>query len=596
MSALHKNNALENALITTSNMPETNYKEFINEVTDTIPSGPSAYSTSGYTFGTTTYTDNINGRYRGGSDGGSGSGIDSEHPKYLETHAYSRRWWILLMLCISMMQNSNNWISFSVCYDETHALYGWNKNQVDLLTAWGPFLFIPIAIILPYLNKIFTFRALMTISNLLMCIGCVIRSFPPDTIPNGNIILILAHIGQILNAIAAPLIYAMPQQLSAIWFTPQQRTTSTSIAVVSGYAGGLISYLTIYYVDKSSHRLLTVLRLEAVFSLVFFIIVLSDQIWYNDIPPIPPSVSSMLSLEKHTFSEQSVNYKQELILILNNRKFHYFAIICGAYQGILSAWIGILDVIFGTKYIGFKQTYVALIGISSILAIIFSGIIFGAINDKLHKRIKLIIVTLLFVSGVFLVLFTILVNGHNANILGQETNNTIQCFAIIFCVIGIFCNAGTYGLSYEAAVELIYPSREVFAGTILTIYFNLFSSLFILLNNYLSPLYMNWIISIIQIISCILLLFYNQEYKRLEYDQITGRAKTFGRTPTNQYNNYMPQPQHSVNDPKTVHASKYNYITPNSSNFNISKSEMETEKKKDNNDNNDINESLHSSI
>lgn len=477
-----------------------------------------------------------NGRI-GGSDGGSGTLTDQDHPKFTETHVYKRRWWILLMLCLSVMQNSNNWITFSVCYEETHKEYGWDKLQVDWLIAWGPLLFIPTAIFLPYLNKIFTFRALMTISNLLMCIGAVIRSFPPDRISphrdsHGHYsinVLILAHIGQILNAIAAPMVYAIPQQLSAIWFPKEQRTTATSIAVVSGYAGSLISYLTIYYIHYNKSHLLNVLRLEALFGLIFFIIVLSDQIWYDDIPPIPPSVSSMLSLERYTYSQQGYTFRNELKLIIKNRKFHYFTFICGAYQGVISGWTGILDVIFGPDYIGFKETYVALIGISTILAIIISGIIFGCINDYLHKRTKLIILVLLLISGVFLTLFTIVVNGGKSDFIAK--NSTSQWVAIIFCVIGIFCNAGTYGLSYEASVELIYPSREVFAGTILCIYFNMFSSIFILLNNYLNPLLMNWIVAIIQLIACGLLIFYNQEYKRSDFDDAAMRSKIL-KTPT----------------------------------------------------------------
>ena len=234
---------------------------------------------------------------------------------------------------MSLIQSSNNWMTFSACYVETHDYYGWSKQQVDWLTAWGPLLFIPSALCLPSLSKVFTVRALMTLANLFMCIGTIIRSVPPSKLPSDpNYPLILAHFGQILIAVSAPMVFTAPQQLSAVWFPKEERTLSTSMAVVSGYGGAIISYLSIYYVRSSPRRVLTVLRLEAVFSLVFFIVVLSDQIWYSDVPPIPPSVSSMLSIEKHTVSEQSLSLKQEMALILKNKKLHFFCVVCGGYQ------------------------------------------------------------------------------------------------------------------------------------------------------------------------------------------------------------------------------------------------------------------------
>eukprot|EP01083_Nonionella_stella_P086189 239272_1 len=471
------------------------------------------------------------------SDVVSGTLTDLElHRAARETHVYPRRWWVLFMLCISLIQCGNNWTTFSVCFNETQELYGWSKRQVDMLIAWSPILFIPTALFVPYLNKIFTFRALITISNFLMCMATVMRSFPPES----NFILILAHCAQILNAIAAPLIFATPQQLSAVWFPPSQRSTSTSIGVVSGYMGLFVSYVIAYscVINQSHHRLLTVLRLEAVFSLLFFITVLSDQIWYEDIPAIPPSVSAMVSLEKHALSQQ-LTLKQEIILVLRNGRFHYFTCICGMYQGVISGWMSILDIIFGPQYIGFSETYAAWLGIYSVLAISSSGVIFGSISDKLHKRFRPIMLVLLGISGAFLVLFTMIVDGGQSDFI--ENNKMSKQIAIVFCVIGIFCNAGTYGLSYEASVELIYPIRGIFAGTILTIYFNVFSSIFIVLNSYISPLYMNWLVASLQIIAFVLLLCHHQEYRRLDYDDI--KSRTFIRSST-----HLGVSSHGIND------------------------------------------------
>ena len=189
--------------------------------------------------------------------------------------------------------------------------------------------------------------------------------------------------------------------------------------------------------------------------------------------------------------------------------------------------MGILDTIFGPRSIGFDQEYVSIIGLCSVSAVIVSGVLFGALNDRLRgRRTKAMMVGLVFLSGVFLVLLTVVVS------MGSDYFSCSRTLSICLCVLGVFCNAGTYGLSYEAAVELIYPSREVFAGTTLTIYFNLFSSMFILLNGYLSPLYMNWVVAVTQLVAAGALCFHHQEYLRLPFDDIQTKKSAVFKTPT----------------------------------------------------------------
>ena len=192
-------------------------------------------------------------------------------------------------------------------------------------------------------------------------------------------------------------------------------------------------------------------------------------------------------------------------------------------------WIGILDTIFGPDFIGFDETYVGVIGISSVTAIIVSGIMFGAVSDRiLKRRMKCIMMVSMVVSGFFLCAFTLLVNNRSRIMEWGLSDRLLQPLAIVLCVIGIAANAGTYGLSYEAAVELSYPSRDIFAGTLLTTYFNFFTSVFIFLNSYLDPPYMNWIVCIVQFVCCGALCFYKEEYRRLAVDD----AVRSGRTPT----------------------------------------------------------------
>ena len=51
------------------------------------------------------------------------------------------------------------------------------------------------------------------------------------------------HIGQICIGFAGPVMMAGPALLSATWFPPQQRVTSTAIAAAASYLGPAVAYL-----------------------------------------------------------------------------------------------------------------------------------------------------------------------------------------------------------------------------------------------------------------------------------------------------------------------------------------------------------------
>ena len=68
-------------------------------------------------------------------------------------------------------------------------------------------------------------------------------------------------------------------------------------------------------------------------------------------------------------------------------------------------------------------------------------------------------------SGVFLSLFVVIANDEMhqrmINLRSRYSeNDTDLLYAIIFCMLGIFFNAGTYGLSYEEGCNLLYHQRD----------------------------------------------------------------------------------------------------------------------------------------
>ena len=51
------------------------------------------------------------------------------------------------------------------------------------------------------------------------------------------------HFGQLMIGFGGPVMMAGPVLLSALWFPPHQRTTSTAIGTAASYLGPAVAYL-----------------------------------------------------------------------------------------------------------------------------------------------------------------------------------------------------------------------------------------------------------------------------------------------------------------------------------------------------------------
>jgi len=66
------------------------------------------------------------------------------------------------------------------------------------------------------------------------------------------------HGGQLLNGFAGPVCMAAPPLISATWFPANQRTTATSLALLSGNIGFAMAFVagnvTIFYLFTDTHK------------------------------------------------------------------------------------------------------------------------------------------------------------------------------------------------------------------------------------------------------------------------------------------------------------------------------------------------------
>ena len=77
----------------------------------------------------------------------------------------------------------------------------------------------------------------MVVAMILVTAAAAVRlvALGPSAESEGS--LALAHLAQILNSCAAPLLYCLPPKLSAAWFATERRNTATAFAFAMIFLG-----------------------------------------------------------------------------------------------------------------------------------------------------------------------------------------------------------------------------------------------------------------------------------------------------------------------------------------------------------------------
>ena len=167
----------------------------------------------------------------------------------------------------------------------------------------------------------------------------------------------LAHLGMFINSIGGPVELALGPLISAAWFPPHQRTTSTALASLAGYVGTGMAFIvgpllvpdvgnhgrkSIDYIsirNNMSHNQLNVLKEKIMFlmyielgaaTLIFLVII----VYFPKKPPLPPSVTAAVD---------RLDFKYGFKQLMLNKQFLLLLFISGITLGVYNGWASILD-------------------------------------------------------------------------------------------------------------------------------------------------------------------------------------------------------------------------------------------------------------
>ncbi|XP_022100527.1 disrupted in renal carcinoma protein 2 homolog isoform X2 [Acanthaster planci] len=368
--------------------------------------------------------------------------------------AYPARWFILAVFSLLCALQAATWNTWGPIADTVKVVLNWTDSDIALLTNWGPISFVITGFLFSYLLLVKGLRYCVLCSSLIFLLGLGIRCLPVG-IDNLKWTM---NAGHVCIGIAGPVMMSAPTEVSAVWFPPHQRTTSTAISTTAAFLGMSASFL------------------------VGPLIVTSI-----------PQNSRMRSYSRCSRSNAPV---------LSGEAADFTEPVRHETQGQLQRW-GPED----------DQDTVGWIGFISNIAGMLAGLVIARLVDLLGGRMKAVLILLTagaFIGCVWCVLLSM-----------RYIPYSLMSVYITCIIIGVCVNASP-PIFFEITVEGMYPVSEGNTTMVLTYLNNVAALIFLalpLIPN-IGVIWMNWLL-LGAIAVCIpLLMMYKEHYNRLDEDKM----------------------------------------------------------------------------
>ena len=199
----------------------------------------------------------------------------------------------------------------------------------------------------------------------------------------------LVHLGAIFNNMCSPVAVALGPLISAVWFPPHQRATSTAIASLAPYVGTGLAFIigpllvpdvgnhrstigkSIDYIklrNNMSHNQLMYLK-EQVMHLMYIelaaaaLILLVVIVYFPTKPNLPPSV---------TANVHRLDFKHGIKRLVRNKQFWLVLFSNGITLGVWFGLVSILDL--NLSQFGIREKTAGWLGFGASMAGIAAGI------------------------------------------------------------------------------------------------------------------------------------------------------------------------------------------------------------------------------
>ncbi|XP_071956370.1 solute carrier family 49 member 4-like [Antedon mediterranea] len=443
--------------------------------------------------------------------------------KRFDGNVYHRRWYMLFLFSLLAFTQSGTWNTWGPIADTSKVVLQWTDGDIALLTNWGCITFLITAVFFSYLLDVKGLRWAVMTSAAILEMGLIFRCIPVG-IEN---IKWTMNIGHICIGTAGPVFMSAPTLLSATWFPPSQRTTSTAISSAAAYLGVAASFLIgpsivtdiqetnqtnfneTNWIDDGSdiseatrnkhfHEIMKLMYIECAFGAILLVCVV---LYYPAKPPRPPSVSA---------SKKRQDFVQGMKSVVMSSQIWILSLSYSISTGLFNAWNSQLDTIFFNT-LDVQQNITGWIGFLSNIAGTCGGLVIGRCVDFMGGRMKAVLLVLTVLSVAFYIWVTIICSQYISFHLWQ-----LYCSVII----GAFLVSSSVPVYFELMVETAYPIAEGTTTMFQAILNNLVALVFLFIPMIpnIGVLWMNWALVGACTICIPLLIIFKESYQRLGID------------------------------------------------------------------------------
>ena len=320
--------------------------------------------------------------------------------------------------------------------------------------------------------------------------------------------------GQILNGLAGPMAMSVGTVLSATWFPPHQRTTSTALQATSNYAGVALAFVLGPRLVRDVPADPSAQAIADIKSQV------SHYMWIHGACAAAVFAATLLyfparpaSAPSRSADTERVSFVAGLKQLLRHRQFWLIATAYGVITGVYSAWGSYLEPNLQNFLLKDKaQDESGWIGFYSTLAGCAGTVGFGIFADVFTGRMRAILVLMCAASAAMFLWFALACQ--------QIISNSAVMLYLPSVLGGLFLN-GTIALFYELGVETTYPIAEGITTALLATMNNVGTMLFLICPEIpgLGNIWANWTLVGACVLGSVLMLFVDEQYRRLSVDR-----------------------------------------------------------------------------
>ncbi|XP_064415770.1 solute carrier family 49 member A3 isoform X2 [Latimeria chalumnae] len=354
-----------------------------------------------------------------------------------EFKTYKRRWFILAVVCLLNSSNAMLWLSFAPVADKVADFFRVSLDQVNWLSLVYLIVTIPFGLGTAWTLDTLGLRISVILSAWLNMIGSIVRflsinQLMPQVYSGFPILLF----GQILCALAQPLVLFSPTKLAALWFPEHQRTTANMISSMSNPLGILLAnFLSPLLVpDKSSIPLML-----GVYSFPAVIVCFLATVGIHEkVPPSPPSASAMNSTSEPFFAGVK--------MLLKNKAYIILLVCFGAGIGIFTCVSTLLEQMMCV--LGYSNFFAGVCGALFVIFGIFGAFFLGLFVDRTKMFVEATKIT-----------FCLTALASIGFALVSQMRNQAVALAVACSLFGMF-GFSIYPVCMELSVECVYPVGE----------------------------------------------------------------------------------------------------------------------------------------